>query len=99
MEISMSELGDRLHGMLTFDFGPHERRLISRFLRAAPSIRIEKRHIQKAVEQHERGRVTKREQSDWAAMLLMNDAYDWEGPDEEEIAEALNELAILPVRE
>ena len=51
------------------------------------------------MEQHERGRVTKRELSDWAAMLLMNDAYNWDGADEEEIAEALNERAILPVRE
>jgi hypothetical protein len=26
-------------------------------------------------------------------MLLLNDVYDWEGPDEDEIAEVLNELS------
>ena len=93
MEVSLGELCDQLEGMLTVDFGKGVRRLTSQFLAAEPAIRIELCDIQHARNQNSGGTVSDRELSEWAAMLLMNDAYGWEGTDEEEIADSLNQLS------
>lgn len=93
LEISLTVLCLRFRTMMSVDFGEHGRRLTSRFLPAEPPIRIEKQHIHNALSRRSTGGISERELSDWAAMLLMNDAYDWEGADEEEIAESLNELS------
>ena len=93
MEIPLAEVCRSLQGMLSVDFGLYERRLTSHFLAFEPRIRIEKHHIQNALDMRSKGGISERELSDWAAMLLMNDTYDWEGPDEEEIAASLNELS------
>ena len=95
MEITLPQLCQLLQGMLTIDFGVQERRLTSHFLTAEPAIQIEKQHIQNAIDQRKRGCITDRELSDWAAMLLMNDAYDWQGTDEDEVADSLNDLSTL----
>ena len=97
MEISLDELTIRLHGMLELDFGPEERKLISHFLLPQPGVRIELSGVRKIMEKHWRGEVSDDELYRWATMLLLNEAYDWEGPDEDEIAEVLNELATLPI--
>ncbi len=96
MEISLDELTVRLHGMLELDFGPEERKLISHFLLPEPGVRIELNGVRKVMEKHWKGEVSDDELYRWATMLLLNEAYDWEGPDEDEIAEVLNELATLP---
>jgi len=90
LEISLAELIRAFEGMLSVEFGPTERRLTSRFLCAEPGIRIEKELITNALEKRKKGGVAEGELFDWAAMLLLNDAYEWQGPDEE-IAEVLNE--------
>lgn len=36
--------------------------------------------------------------ADWATMLLLNDAYDWQGPEEEQIADWLNEISMLTLK-
>lgn len=92
MEISIPALCEQLQGMLTACFRVGERRLTSHFLAAEPAIRIEKQHIEHAMDLHRQDVISARELSDWAAMLLMNDAYNWEGP-EDEIADLLNELS------
>ena|SRR5580692_8440900 len=94
LEISLVDLCSRLQGMLMIDFNSKERRLTSHLLDAEPGIQIEKHHVQHAVEERTRGAITARQLSDWAAMLIMNTAYDWEGLDEQVIDE-LNELALL----
>jgi hypothetical protein len=95
-EIGLEELTIRLRGMLELDFGLEERKLVSHFLLPQPGVRIELSHVRNAMEKHWRGEVSDDELFRWATMLLLNEAYDWEGPDEDEIAEMLNELAILP---
>jgi hypothetical protein len=75
-----------------------QRRLTSHFLLPQPGVRVELWHIRNAMGKHERGEITARELSDWAAMLLLNDAYDWEGPDEDEIAEWLNDISFLTLK-
>lgn len=80
--------------MLIINFLPKERRLTSRFLDTEAGIQIEKKFLQHAVDQQSKGAITARQLSDWAAMLIMNTAYDWEGLDEE-VIDQLNELALL----
>ena len=75
-----------------------ERKLTSYFLLPQPGIRIEKWHIKNALDKHSREEITDNELGDWATMLLLNEAYDWEGPDEDEIAEMLNELSLRTMR-
>jgi|SRR5580698_9981212 hypothetical protein len=96
MEIGLDELLVRLHGMLQLDFGTHERKLVSHFLLPEPGIRIELSDVRDVMAKHWRGEVSDIELYRWALMLLLNDAYDWEGPDEDEIAEILNDLAMPP---
>ena len=75
-----------------------ERRLTSYFLLPQPGVRIELWHIRNAMGKQERGEISTRQLSDWAAMLLLNEAYDWEGPDEDEIAEWLNDISFLTLK-
>jgi hypothetical protein len=94
LEISLDDLCSRLQGMLTVDFGSKQRRLTSNFLAAEPGIQIEKQILQHAVDHRSSGAITARQLSDWAAMLIMNDAYEWEGLDEQ-VIDQLNEFALL----
>ena len=38
------------------------------------------KHIRAAMEKQARGEISTEELADWATMLLLNQAYDWEGP-------------------
>lgn len=93
LEISLDELCRRLEGMLTIDFRPKERRFTSHFLVTEPGIPVEKKFLQHAVDQRNKGTITAPQLSDWAAVLIMNDSYDWEWLDEQDV-ELLNELAL-----
>jgi hypothetical protein len=94
LDISLEELCGRLGEMLTIEFTPRERRLTSHFLVTKPGIRVVKEHIQHALERRKDRSITTPQLADWAAMLVMNDAYDCDGLDESEVEE-LNELALL----
>jgi hypothetical protein len=95
LEISMEELRRRLAGVVEFDFQNHERRLDSHYGTPVPGVRIELRHIRAAMEKQARGEISTEQLADWATMLLLNHAYDWEGPEEDEIAGWLNEISGL----
>jgi len=97
LEVSLEDLRRRLAEVLDFDFQSthsHTRRLTPYFELPDPPIQIEKWHLENAIRKTSLGQITKRELEDWASMLLMNEAYDWEGPDEDSIADRLNELAL-----
>src|SRR5579875_3901793 len=94
LDIPLQEVLVRLGDMLEIDFGPVERRLTSYFLFPVPAISIGMQHISNALDKHWRGEITDNELRDWATMLLLNEAYDWPGPDEEQIAGMLNELSM-----
>jgi hypothetical protein len=98
LTISIEELGERVRGVLDFSFSPDERRLSTHYGVPNPAIRIELAHIRSAMDKHLREDISTQELSDWAAMLLMNDAYDWQGPDEEQISEWLNEIVLLTLK-
>jgi hypothetical protein len=78
---------------MKFDFRPEHRWLEPYFDPPDPPIRIDKQHINNALDKKRRGEVTEQELADWASMLQLNEAYDWEGEDEDEIAEWLWMLA------
>ena len=50
------------------------------------------------MEKQARGEISTEQLADWATMLLLNDACDWEGQEEEEIAVWLNEISMLTVK-
>jgi hypothetical protein len=88
----------RLHGVLVFDFRDQERKLTTRYGTPRPGVRIESKHIRAAMDKHALGQISTEQLADWATMLLLNDAYDWEGPDEDEIADLLNDLSSLTLK-
>lgn len=97
MDIPLEEVRAELDGMLEMDFSSAERTLTSYFLLPNPGIRIGMEQIRRALSKHWSGEVTDTELSDWATMLLLNEAYEWSGPDEDEIAEMLHELSIRKI--
>jgi len=98
LEISLAELKHSLGDMLDFSFGKEERRVTSYFLLVQPGVRVEKKYIDVAMDKHARGEISTEELSDWATMLLLNDAYDWQGAEEDEIASWLNEISMLTLK-
>ncbi len=49
--------------------------------------------INAAVERLRTGQLTVRQMQQWATMVLLNDAFDWSGKDEDSIADMLNDLS------
>jgi hypothetical protein len=92
LQISFGELRRRLSRILTIEFLETEVRLSPSYDHHS-KVRIERWHVENAVEKHTRREISKEQLFTWADMLLLIDAYDWEGPDEEWVAERLNELA------
>jgi hypothetical protein len=95
LAITIEELRQRMRGAMEFDFDGEQRTLAEHFEIPKPGILIKKRHIENALDEKRHGEITEKELSDWAAVLVMNHAYDWGGPDEEEIAGWLNDLSFL----
>jgi hypothetical protein len=95
LKISLEELRRRLAGVVGFDFRDQERRLDSYYGTPVPGVRIELKHIRTAMEKQARGEISTEQLAESATMLQMNQAYDWEGPEENEIAEWLNEISML----
>ncbi len=95
LRISLEQLRAALGDAIEVNFGLHERKVLFHYDNRKPVVRIELRHIREAMDKQARGEVTTEQLSDWAAMLLADPSYDWEGPDEEEIAGWLNGMAVL----
>src|SRR5579883_2966522 len=87
-----------LAAVVEFDFREHERRLDCHYGAPVPGVRIKMRHIRAAMEKQGRGEISTEQLADWATMLLMNPAYDWEGPEEDEIAGWLNDMSGLTLK-
>jgi hypothetical protein len=98
LRISLEQLRGALGDMMEVDFGPHERKVFFHYDNRKRVVQVELRHIRDVMDRHARGDVTTEQLSDWAAMLLANPSYDWEGPDEEEIADWLNEISLLALK-
>ncbi len=98
LKMSIEELRERLRGVLEFDFRDKERKLTTRYGTPRPGVRIEMKHIRAAMDKHARGDITTEQLADWATMLLLNEAYEWEGSNEDEIADWLHEISSLTLK-
>jgi hypothetical protein len=98
LEISLDDLKVALRKILQFEFKDNERRLTSHFVLPQPGVRIDEEDIRRAMNRHTREEISTSQLADWATMLLLNDAYDWQGTKEEEIATWLNEISMLTLK-
>jgi hypothetical protein len=98
LRISLEQLREVLGDAMEVDFGPHERKVLFRYDNRKPVVRVELLHIKDVMDRHARGEITTEQLSDWAAMLLANPSYDWEGSDEDEIADWLNDISLLALK-
>jgi hypothetical protein len=96
LKLTLGELRQRLRGAVEIDFEGDRREVTEHFEIPNLGIRVEKRHIENALDEKRRGQLTEKELSDWAAVLVMIHAYDWQGNQEDEIAGWLHDLSYLP---
>jgi hypothetical protein len=97
-KISLEQLRAALGDAMEVNFSPHERRVLFHYDNREPVVHIELRHIRDVMDRHARGEITTEQLSDWAAMLLANPSYSWGGPDEDEIADWLNDISLLALK-
>jgi hypothetical protein len=95
VEITFVDLREQLKDIAQFEFLLTERRFSPFYEPPQPPVRVEKSYIDGAREKQARGEITQQELGLWATMLLMIDAYDCQGLDEEAITEALDDLSFL----
>lgn len=98
LKTSLEQLRESMRGVLEFDFQDKERKLTSHYGTPDPGVRVELNHIHDAMKKHARGELSTEQLADWATMLLLNDAYRWDGKDEDEIAELLHEVSSLTLK-
>jgi hypothetical protein len=94
LEIDLETLRRSLKRGLTFDFRNNPRTLSNHFDWRVADIPIPKADVDWARAKEKEGIISHSQLSDWATMLLMNEMYDWQSSDEEEIAEELNDLSL-----
>jgi len=94
LEILLEELLPALHGMVEIEFLPTQRRSTSLFNLVEPPLQVVKAHIENALEKRRSGKISERDIVRWSTFILLDDAYVWEGPDEDEIGDALNDLSF-----
>jgi hypothetical protein len=66
------------------------------FIPPEPGVRITKWHIENALSKKREGKITDGQLIDWATMLLLNQAYEFDENEEEFIAEWLNGVSFNP---
>jgi hypothetical protein len=93
-EISLEALLLELHGMVEIEFLSTVRRLTSHFNLVEPPIRVAKTDVDNAIAKRRSGALTERDLVRWATGIVLNDTYLWEGEDEDEISDALNDLSL-----
>ena len=95
LEISLEDLRRCLTDVMEFDIQPRHSWLKPHFIRPEPPIRIKWAQVKHVLDRHYKGEVSDKQLAEWATMLQLNDAFDWEGPDEDNIADTLNGLGFL----
>jgi hypothetical protein len=84
--------------VVKFDFNAQEhsrkRRIENNFITPDPGVRITNWHIENALTKKRHGKITDARLIEWATMLLMNHAYEFDEKDEDLIAEWLNDISF-----
>src|SRR6267143_5726016 len=55
-------------------------------------VKVTRADMDSAIEKARTGEITQRQLHQWASILLLNDAFDWPGEDEDAIADMLGDL-------
>jgi hypothetical protein len=98
LTISLEQLRHSLGNAIEIDFGTQQRNVRFHYDNRKPVVHIELGQIREVMDKHSHGEVSTEQISDWAAMLLANPSYDWAGPEEDEIAQWLNEISLLGLK-
>ena len=96
LEIPIQQLRERLNGAVELNFDGEHRVVSEHFEIRSPGVRIERSHIDNALDKVRRREITERQLAEWAAVLVMIHAYDWQGSDEDELSDWLTDLSHLP---
>jgi len=97
-KISFPELQARLQGAVEFAFTNHEHKVTNNYQLPRRGILVQLCDIRNAMDRHANGDISTEQLANWAAILLLNDIYQWEGPDEDEIADLLNDISCLTLK-
>lgn len=95
LRMGLGQLTSHLGGMIHTNFEGNPRTFCSFYLLPQPGVPIQKEDVTRALEAHTRGEISGEELRLWAAMLLLNEPYDFEGPDQDFVADLVNELAMI----
>ena len=78
-----------------FDAADQGKRWIkNEFIPPEPGVLITKRHIEDALTKKRERKITEGHLVEWATMLLMNHAYEFDEKDEDFIAQWLNDISF-----
>jgi hypothetical protein len=93
MKVTFEQMRFALRDAMSIEVDGPKRSLVFFFDNSKPEVVITRRHIERALDMRRARLITEQELSEWASMLLLNDAYDFEAKDEELIVGWLNDLS------
>lgn len=93
-EASLRDVCCALNGILELNFEPKERWLNAYFKVPEPGIPITREHIADALQKKRKRLISEQDLVYWATMLLLNPAYEFAKPDEDVIADWLNDISF-----
>jgi hypothetical protein len=97
LRIGLDRLRKELAGRIQFEFEPTagvRRSLDKNSAPAEPGVIVTVEALRRAQDALVQGKISMAELTDWAAMLLMNDDFDWPEEPSDEIANWLNDVAM-----
>lgn len=95
LQADVEELRTAMTGVFEFDLQRGQRAARTFFRMPEPAIAITRAHLSNALDKKREGKITERDLVNWAALLLLNDAYVLDPGDEDLIAEWLNDMSLL----
>lgn len=93
-ELPIETLRKVLAPLVTFTLeGPAAHQTVNYFAAIPKSpVKVTRADIRSAIERERAGEITEHQLKQWASMLLLNDAFDWSGEDEDAISDMLAHL-------
>ena len=99
-EMPIEDLHSVLEPLITFTLdGPNTHQTVH-YAAGIPSnpIKVTLTDVNSAIERFRTSQLTPSQLQQWATMVLLNDAFEWSGNDEERISDILNDLSATEER-
>jgi hypothetical protein len=93
LDVGLDEVRRVLSGVFEFSLEPETRSASMRFRVPEPGILVARTHISNALEQKRLGLISEKDLTYWATFILLNEAYELDPPDEDFIADWLNDMS------